>query len=233
MKLFRLIFLLLIAITIVSAQKQNTNKVKMKSQEDSVSYSFGQSIFNSLKETDMNINFDILMQGLKDAAAGKSELTQVQMQGILSAFNQKMMVKKNEEMKKTADKNKKIGEDFLAANIKKEGVVILPSGVQYKILVTGKGSTSPKDTSIVRVHYKGTLIDGREFDSSYKRNEPAEFPLNRVIKGWTEGVQLMHVGDKWQFFIPSELGYGENGAGEMIPPNATLIFEIELLEIVK
>lgn len=140
------------------------------------------------------------------------------------------MAKQNEQLKAVKEKNKAEGLAFLEQNKKKEGVVTLPNGLQYKVISSGNGP-SPKATDTVKVHYKGTLIDGREFDSSYRRGEPAVFPLNKVIKGWTEGLQLMKVGDKWTLYIPSELGYGENGAGEMIGPNSTLIFDVELLGI--
>jgi FKBP-type peptidyl-prolyl cis-trans isomerase FklB len=134
------------------------------------------------------------------------------------------------KVKVVGEKNVKEGETFLAANKKKEGVVTLPSGLQYKILKTGDGPKPTKDQT-VKCHYRGTLIDGTEFDSSYKRGEPTEFPVGQVIKGWTEALQLMPVGSKWQLFIPSDLAYGPNGAGQMIGPNVTLIFDIELISI--
>jgi FKBP-type peptidyl-prolyl cis-trans isomerase FklB len=143
-----------------------------------------------------------------------------------------MMKKRSDEQGAVSEKNKKAGEVFLNDNKKKQGVITLPNGLQYKVIVEGTGA-SPRDSSIVKVNYKGTLIDGREFDSSYKRGEPAQFPLNQVIKGWTIGLQLMKVGAKYQFFIPSDLGYGDNGAGELIQPGSTLIFEVELIDIVK
>jgi FKBP-type peptidyl-prolyl cis-trans isomerase FklB len=133
-------------------------------------------------------------------------------------------------VKQHADKNQKEGEVFLAENKKKKGVVTLPSGLQYRVITAGTGKI-PKVTDTVTTHYRGTLIDGTEFDSSYKRGEPASFPVNGVVKGWTEALQLMKVGSKWQLFIPSNLAYGPQGAGQVIGPNATLIFEIELLSI--
>lgn len=131
----------------------------------------------------------------------------------------------------TPAENKAAGTAFLVENAKKNNIVTTASGLQYEVLIPGTGSISPSATSNVTVHYKGTTIDGKEFDSSYGRGEPATFPLNRVIAGWTEGLQLMKEGAKYRFFIPSELGYGEHGAGRAIPPNATLIFEVELLKI--
>jgi FKBP-type peptidyl-prolyl cis-trans isomerase FklB len=140
------------------------------------------------------------------------------------------MDKSQAKQKVDGDKNKKAGEEFLAANQKKEGVITLPSGLQYKILKTGTGA-KPTSDQTVKCHYRGTLIDGTEFDSSYKRGEAAEFPVSGVIKGCTEALQLMPVGSKWQLFVPSDLGYGERGAGQMIGPNAALIFDVELISI--
>jgi FKBP-type peptidyl-prolyl cis-trans isomerase len=131
----------------------------------------------------------------------------------------------------TPEENKKAGETFLAANAKKANIKTTASGLQYEVISAGKGGTAPKATDTVTVHYKGTTIDGKEFDSSYSRNEPTSFPLNGVIAGWTEGVQLMKTGDKYRFYIPANLAYGERGAGGVIPPNAALIFDIELLSI--
>ncbi|MCX7088461.1 MAG: FKBP-type peptidyl-prolyl cis-trans isomerase [Methylococcales bacterium] len=131
----------------------------------------------------------------------------------------------------TPDENKKAGETFLAANAKKANIKTTASGLQYEVLTAGKGTTSPKATDNVTVHYKGTTIDGKEFDSSYSRGEPTSFPLNRVIAGWTEGVQLMKEGDKYRFYIPSTLAYGERGAGGAIAPNSALIFDVELIKI--
>jgi FKBP-type peptidyl-prolyl cis-trans isomerase FklB len=140
------------------------------------------------------------------------------------------MAKKAEEMQKLSEKNKADGEKFLAENAKKEGVKVLPSGLQYKVITPGTGK-SPKATDTVTTHYKGMLIDGTEFDSSYKRGEPATFPVSGVIPGWTEALQLMKEGAKWQLFLPSNLAYGERGAGRDIGPNATLIFEVELISV--
>lgn len=143
---------------------------------------------------------------------------------------QAQTAKKQEPSAAVAEKNKRDGEDFLAVNKKKEGVIALPSGLQYRVLKAGKGK-SPKATDNVTVHYRGTLIDGTEFDSSYKRGQPATFPVNRVIRGWTEALQLMKEGARWTLYIPSNLAYGERGAGANIGSNATLIFEVELLSI--
>jgi FKBP-type peptidyl-prolyl cis-trans isomerase FklB len=222
-------------VTLISAQTKTKNQKAVNvfnSPEDSVSYAIGLNIGTNLQDPSMKINFDMLIEGLKDKYKNTPKFGDDQVKRVLEAFNQKMMKKRSEEQGAISEKNKKAGEAFLNDNKKKEGVITLPSGLQYKVLNEGKGD-SPRDSSIVKVNYKGTLIDGREFDSSYKRGEPAQFPLNQVIKGWTIGVQLMKVGSKYQFFIPSDLAYGENGGGEMIQPGATLIFEVELLDIVK
>ncbi len=249
MKLMRIFIVLLLTFTVVTAQTKKAPNAKtaasvvLKTQGDSISYCIGQNIYGNLKDPGIQLNLNVLLESLKDAAKEKSILTQEQIIKVLTALNTKMQErqmaqqKAEEEKKKTEmtpiiEKNKKEGETFLAENKKKEGVITTASGLQYRVITKGTGP-SPKDTSQVKVHYKGTLLDGKTFDSSYDRNEPATFPLNQVIKGWTEGLQLMQVGDKYQFFIPYDLAYGEMGRGETIPPAAVLIFEVELLEIVK
>ena len=157
-------------------------------------------------------------------------LSEEEMRTVMTAFQKEMAAKQAEMMKSQGEKNKKEGEAFLAENKKKEGVKTLASGLQYKVIKEGTGKT-PKATDKVSTHYQGTLIDGTEFDSSYKRGEPATFPVNGVIPGWTEALQLMKVGSKWQLFVPSKLAYGEKGAGPIIGPNAVLIFTVELLAI--
>jgi len=179
------------------------------------------------------INVDNVILGLKDVFAGQQpKLTMEEMQQVMMTFQKNMQEKQQAQVKAVADANAKEGKEFLAANKKKDGVKTLPSGLQYKVLQSGKGD-SPKVTDTVVTHYRGSLINGQVFDSSYQRGEPATFPVNGVIKGWTEALQKMKVGDKWQLFIPADLAYGEHGAGQLIGPNAVLIFEIELLEIKK
>jgi FKBP-type peptidyl-prolyl cis-trans isomerase len=247
MKLLKLFVVLLLIVSIASAQNKKEAKekkstvIELKTQSDSLSYAIGQNIFMQLKE--LGLDVEILARSIKDGAEGKSTLPQDKIVQVLTAFQTKMQEKqaadmkvqeeqRKAEMKPLIDKNIKEGAAFLHENGLKEGVKTTSSGLQYKVLVAGPGAGStPKDTSKVKVHYKGTFIDGKEFDSSYKRNQPAEFPLNQVIKGWTEGLQLMHVGDKYQFWVPYQLGYGEEGRGENIPPASVLIFEVELLEI--
>jgi FKBP-type peptidyl-prolyl cis-trans isomerase FklB len=163
---------------------------------------------------------------------GKTLMTDQEYKETMTNFRTEMTQKKTAQMKEAGDRNKKEGEKFIADNKKKEGVITTASGLQYKIITKGTGA-SPKATDTVSVHYKGTLIDGKEFDSSYRRGQPASFPVNGVIKGWTEALQLMKEGSKWQLFIPSELAYGDRGAGRDIGPNSTLIFDVELISIKK
>ena len=206
-------------------------KMELKSEKDKVSYSIGLEIGSSFKKQAMDIDTDALAAGIKDALSGsKPILTENEVKEVMTAFQKGMAAKQAEKMKGLAEKNSKEGEAFLAENKKKEGVKTTGSGLQYKVITAGNGPM-PKDTDTVSVNYRGTLIDGSEFDSSYKRGEPVSFPVNGVIKGWTEALRLMKVGSKWQLFIPSNIAYGERGAGGQIGPNATLIFEVELLSI--
>ena len=199
----------------------------LKNQKDKVSYIIGMDIGNNLKKQSIDVDPSILVKGVKDALSGaKPLLTEQEIQETMVAF-QKEMAAKQEQV---AKRNKAEGEAFLAENKKKEGVKTLPSGLQYKVIKAGIGK-KPKSTDTVTVHYRGTLINGTEFDSSYKRGQPVSFPVSGVIPGWTEALQLMEEGAKWQLFIPSNIAYGERGAGGVIGPNATLIFEVELVSI--
>jgi FKBP-type peptidyl-prolyl cis-trans isomerase FklB len=204
---------------------------ELKGDKEKISYSIGMDIGGNLKRGSIEVDPDLLAIGLKDSyVGGKTLLTEDQARQAVADFQKTLMAKKAETMQKLAEKNKADGGKFLAENAKKEGVKSLPSGLQYKETTPGKGK-SPKASDTVTVHYKGTLIDGTEFDSSYKRGEPATFPVSGVIAGWTEALQLMKEGAKWQLFIPSNLAYGEKGAGRDIGPNATLIFEVELISV--
>ncbi|MDQ2868943.1 MAG: FKBP-type peptidyl-prolyl cis-trans isomerase [Verrucomicrobiota bacterium] len=203
----------------------------LKDTKDKVSYSIGLDIGSTFKKQGMDLSTEALAAGVKDALSGaKPLLTEQETQEVMANFQKEMMEKQQTANKAAGDKSKMEGDKFLAENKGKPGVKTTASGLQYKVTKEGSG-TSPKTTDTVTVNYRGTLINGTEFDSSYKRNEPATFPLNRVIKGWTEGVALMKPGAKYQFFIPSELAYGEHGAGADIGPNSTLIFEVELLSV--
>ena len=204
---------------------------ELKTDKEKISYSIGMDIGGNLKRGSVEVDPDLLARGLKDSyGGGKTMLTEDQARQAIADFQKALMAKQMEAMKILSEKNKADGEKFLAENAKKEGVKVLPSGLQYKELTPGTGK-SPKSTDTVTTHYKGTLIDGAEFDSSYKRGEPATFPVSGVIPGWTEALQLMKEGAKWQLFVPSDLAYGERGAGQVIGPNATLIFEVELLTV--
>ena len=202
-----------------------------KTQKDKVSYAIGMNVGSTLHRQGVDIDPKVLQQGLQDAlAGGKTLLSEEEERAVLTELQADMRKKQQEKMQQAREANKKDGEAFLAANKAKEGVVTLPSGLQYKVITTGTGPKPTASDSVV-CNYRGTLIDGKEFDSSYKRGQPATFPVSGVIKGWTEALQLMPVGSKWQLFVPSELGYGERGTGADIGPNATLIFEVELLSI--
>jgi FKBP-type peptidyl-prolyl cis-trans isomerase FklB len=195
------------------------------------SYALGMNLGTSLRKQSVAVDPVILARGLRDAlAGGKTALTEDQARATLMEVQTEMRKKQQEQMQQAGAASKKEGEAFLAANKSKDGVVALPSGLQYKILTPGTGP-KPTATDSVVCNYRGTLINGTEFDSSYKRGQPATFPVTGVIKGWTEALQLMPVGSKWQLFIPSDLAYGERSPAPEIGPDSTLIFEVELLSI--
>jgi len=229
----KIIWLVIAGMVISSSTVMGAEKPVLKTQKEKTSYVIGVDIGKTLQKGGLEINADLLARGIRDGlAGGKLLMNEQEIKETLAAFQQEMTVKQTEARKQLAEKNKKEGENFLAANGKKPGVTTLPSGLQYKVLRNGKGK-KPQTQDIVKVHYRGTLINGTEFDSSYRRGQPASFPVNRIIPGWTEALQLMEEGAKWQIFIPSQLAYGERGAGGNIGPNATLIFEVELLEVEK
>jgi FKBP-type peptidyl-prolyl cis-trans isomerase FklB len=212
---------------------RSTTALALKTQKDKASYALGMKIGSDLRKQGVNASVDpaVAARGFKDALAGtKSPLTDDELRAALtqlqSQVREKQMAKAHEE----GGAAHKAGEEFLAANKDKEGVVTLPSGMQYKILTAGSGP-KPTASDTVSCNYKGTLLNGKEFDSSYKRGHPETFPVGGVIKGWTEALQLMPVGSKWQLFIPADLAYGDRGAGGDIGPGETLIFEVELLSI--
>jgi FKBP-type peptidyl-prolyl cis-trans isomerase FklB len=209
-----------LGVLFLVGQVYGQEKLVLKNQKEKVSYIFGMDIGSNLKRQLVDVDPNILAKGVKDALSGaKPLLTEQEIQETMIAFQKEVL-----------EKQKKRGEAFLAENKNKEGVKTLPSGLQYKVVKAGTGK-KPKLNDTVTTHYRGTLIDGIEFDSSYKRGQPATFPVSGVIPGWTEALQLMEEGAKWQLFIPSNLAYGERGAGGLIGPNATLIFEIELISI--
>ena len=191
----------------------------------------GMNVAEKLRQQSLEVNQAILLRAMKDALVGsKMLLTNEEEQAVLTQVTVEARKKMEEKMKVAGEANKKEGDEFLAANKDKEGVVTLPSGLQYKILTQGTGP-KPAATDSVTCNYRGTLISGIEFDSSYKHGQPATFQVNGVIKGWTEALQLMSVGSKWQLFIPAELAYGERARSAEIGPNSTLLFEVELVSI--
>jgi FKBP-type peptidyl-prolyl cis-trans isomerase FklB len=209
----------------------------LTTRKQKFSYALGMNIGvglgTNLKKQSVEVDSSLVAQGVKDALMGaKTRLTQQEAQAVLTEVQTELNKQRQEKMKEVSDKNKAEGDAFLAANKGKDGVVTLPSGLQYKVLTAGTGP-KPLATDTVQCNYRGTLINGTEFDSSYKQGKPVSFGVSQVIKGWTEALQLMPVGSKWQLFIPSNLAYGERGAGADIGPDTTLIFEVELLAIEK
>jgi FKBP-type peptidyl-prolyl cis-trans isomerase FklB len=206
-------------------------KIELNDQKAKVSYGIGMSLGTDFKAQGIEIDPDVMARAIKDVTAGgKTLMTEEEVRKVIADFQQELVAKQEAKAKEGAIKNLKDGEAFLAENSKKEGVITLPSGLQYKVEKNGTGK-KPGPNDSVTVHYKGTLIDGSEFDSSYKRGEPVSFPVGGVIPGWTEALQLMEEGSKWQLFIPANLAYGERGAGAQIGPNSTLIFDVELLNV--
>lgn len=206
---------------------------KPESVEDRACYVIGYNLGRTLKQNDVKANTELIMKGLREGLTGeKGMLTDAEMQSTMQAFQQQVQAQQQAKQKVLGEKNKTEGEAFLAKNKTHPGVKTTASGLQYEVEKEGTGA-NPKPTDTVTVNYKGTLMDGTVFDSSYDRGQPATFVLNQVIPGWTEGVQLMKPGAKYKFYIPSSLGYGEQGAGGVIGPNAPLIFEVELLSVGK
>jgi len=207
------------------------DKTDLKDQKEKLNYVIGVDIGKALQKQGVPIDPELVAKGIKDAVSGgKLLMTDHEIQETMMAFQKEMRAKQEEANKQAGEKNKKEGQTFLEANKTKEGITTLPSGLQYKVVKAGTGKR-PKATDTVVTHYKGTLLDGNEFDSSYKRNQPATFKVNGVIRGWTEALQLMEEGAKWILYVPATLAYGDRGAGKKIGPHATLIFEVELISI--
>lgn len=220
-----------VALPVAAQQPAPAAPPELKDLKQRASYAIGVRIGTNIKSDGLDVDLDMIARGIRDSAGeGKPVLTEEQLSAALNEFQQQLAAKQQQAMAAAADKNKKDGEAFLAANKGKEGVKTLPSGLQYKVVKAGTGAM-PKATDEVTTHYRGTLIDGTEFDSSYSRGQPATFGVGQVIRGWTEALQLMKVGDKWELYIPSDMAYGPEGRQPAIPPHATLIFEVELLKI--
>jgi FKBP-type peptidyl-prolyl cis-trans isomerase FklB len=203
----------------------------LKDGKEKISYSIGYQIGGDFKRQGIELDPKLVVKGIQDAAGGaEPRIPPQEMRKALVDLKKKVEAAERKRWKEKADKSRAEGEAFLVANGKKEGVVTLPSGLQYKVLAAGKGK-SPSPTDNVTVHYRGTLVDGTEFDSSYKRNKPATFRVDSVIPGWKESLPMMKEGGKWRLFVPSKLAYGERGAGPKIPPESALIFEIELISV--
>ncbi len=230
MKYFTLVLAVLFATEVARAEDKHV----LKDKKEKTSYSMGYNIGNAWKRQGIepqDVDVDVLVSAIKDVMAGKDSLiTDQENRELLSAFQTDLRNRREEKRKVQGEKNKVEGQEFLTQNKSKPGVQTLPDGLQYKVLTPGNGP-KPTTNDTVTVNYRGTLIDGTEFDSSYKRGQPATFKVTGVIKGWTEALQLMPVGAKWQLFIPADLAYGERGSGANIAPNATLIFEVELISI--
>ncbi|MDH5710871.1 MAG: FKBP-type peptidyl-prolyl cis-trans isomerase [Gammaproteobacteria bacterium] len=223
----RYLLALVIALpSAVYAANQNFDTLEKKA-----SYSIGFDFITRMKAQDANLDLDTLIRGMKDASNGKDPaISQNDMSQAIRDFQQAVNDIRLQKQNELAAKNLETGKAFLEANAKKEGVITTTSGLQYKVIKEGTGASPMLDDTVV-THYEGRLIDGQVFDSSYKRNQPATFPVKGVIKGWTEALQLMKTGAKWQLYIPADIAYGSAQRGEFIKPNSTLIFDIELLEI--
>ncbi|MBC8175000.1 MAG: FKBP-type peptidyl-prolyl cis-trans isomerase [Candidatus Marinimicrobia bacterium] len=223
---------LLVALIACTNDSQQKSVSKLTTHQDTVSYSIGMDIGGGMKRQELDINPDLLVQGFRDSFSGsETKVEENTKQKVLRAYQMEIRQKQQEIRKKLTEENKMEGEKFLAENAKHKDIVVQPSGLQYKVIKMGDGPI-PEKSDMVEVHYHGTLLDGTTFDSSYDKGKPAKFRVTGVIKGWTEALQMMPVGSKWELFIPSDLAYGERGS-RVIEPNSTLIFELELLGIEK
>lgn len=223
--------LLMLSFSACNGDKEIKKEKTITTEKDKAGYSIGIQIGKQIAPTKAAIDEEALIMGITDALNGtKLKLTDDEVRKTMQALGAKMQAEAMEKRKASLDVNKKAGAEFLAANKEKEGVVTLASGLQYKVITKGSGKT-PTAEDTVETNYKGNLIDGTEFDSSYKRGQSVSFPVKGVIKGWTEALQLMSEGSVWELYIPSDLAYGEKGAGQTITPNSTLIFQIELIKV--
>lgn len=225
------IILSMMAVGLFHNVCQAEDQATLSTEHDKISYSVGYQLGEVTKNQSMNLNNEIVLRGVQDALTNTApSLTAEERQAALNALKEQMVAAQKKRADAIAEKNLAASQNYFAENAKKEGVTTLPSGLQYKEITSGSGK-SPKAEDSVTVHYRGKLLTGTEFDSSYKRNKPATFKVNGVIKGWTEALQLMQEGDKWELSIPPELGYGARGAGRNIPANSALLFEVELISV--
>ena len=223
------LFVLFVSTVVCSKTEQSSSKANLSNEKGKYSYAIGYNTGFNFKRDNLELDMDSFIAAMEDALNGvDSKLTPEETQIVFQNLRESLQKKRQD----LAAENKKKGEAFLSKNKKAEGVITTPSGLQYKIISKGDSAIKPKSSDTVKVNYAGKFIDGKEFDSSYKRKEPATFKVDRVIRGWIEGLQLMTVGSKYEFFIPSDLGYGPEGS-QAIPGNSVLVFEVELLEIVK
>jgi FKBP-type peptidyl-prolyl cis-trans isomerase FklB len=230
------LLILSVLVGLISCGKTAITGSKIKSESDSLSYAFGVNIYTSLKQDSIDLDPILIAKAMLEAKDGKASMDDIVSRSfIINYMNKREQEKIAKETELNAEKyknNQAVGDSFLQKNKENPGVVVTASGLQYKVIKMGTGP-KPAETDQVKVHYTGTFINGSKFDSSVERGEPAQFQVNGVIKGWIEGLQLMPVGSKFMLYIPESLAYGANGAGEVIQPYSTLIFEVELLEIVK
>jgi FKBP-type peptidyl-prolyl cis-trans isomerase FklB len=223
--------LIVVVAVFMSGMVYGADDQILRTEKEKTSYAVGVQMGTDMRHYGVEVDPDVVARGFRDAySGGKLLLNDQQMSETLAGVSKIIAAKSPELMKQDAERNRQEGEAFLAQNAKKEGVKTLPSGLQYKVLRAGTGRT-PKLTDTVAVNYRGTFIDGTEFDSSYGRGQPFVFQVNRMIKGWVEALQLMSVGAKWQLFVPPQLAYGEQGSPPAIGPNETLIYEVDLLSI--
>ena len=230
MKIVKLAGVGILGLALAACNEEQKKEVSFDSNMDKVSYGMGLNIGKNFKQQELDMNIDAIAEGMRDAMAGKQRLEDDVIKVAAEAIRDREM----EKQRALADAQSQKGTDFLADNARREGVTSTESGLQYEVITQGSGEgESPAVTDTVSVHYHGTLIDGTVFDSSVERGQPAQFPLNAVISGWTEALQLMKVGDKWKLYLPSEIAYGARSPSPKIPANSALVFEVELLEIKK
>jgi len=230
MKIIKLAGVSVLGLALAACNGEQEKQVKLESDMDKVSYGMGLNIGKNFKQQELTMNVDAIAAGMRDALADKQQLDDE----IIKAAAESIRDREMEKRKALVDEQAKEGINFLVENAKREGITSTESGLQYEVITQGNGEgENPLATDVVSVHYHGTLIDGTVFDSSVERKQPAEFPLNAVIKGWTEALQLMKVGDKWKLYLPSDIAYGARSPSPKLPANSALIFEVELLEIKK